>query len=813
MRASWSMGSLILLVSGFALLLAYAPATAESVYMQPGQTLVDIIDTPKTPHTALSPNREWLLLKERPSYPRIDELAERELGLAGMRIKPQTDGPSRVWPYNGLKFLRVEDLEERRVEGLPEKVRISNVSWSPDGSRIVFTNTVENGIELWVADLSSATAKRLTGPRISMTSRIAPGWLPDSRSLIICLVPENRGPEPEADRVPKGPVIQENLGKSAPARTYQDLLENPHDEALFEHYFTAQIATINLEGDITPLGEAGIIWDISPSPSGEYILVETIHRPFSYLVTAGRFPRRIEVLDARGNQVFLLVDRPLQEEIPIAYGSVTTGPRDVIWRHDHPATLCYAEALDGGDAGAEADDRDQVYLLPAPFTGDPIPLIRLSQRYENTLWCRDDLAIVGSWWWKTRNMRAWRVHPGAPETEPALLIDRSWEDRYNDPGRPLRVRNEAGLSILLTTDDGNSLLMRGDGASPEGDRPFLDKFDLATLETTRLFSSEAPYYERPITLLDAESGIIMTQRESVTEVPNLFVRNLDDGSLRQVSFFPHPTPQLKDIQKELIQYEREDGVQLSGTLYLPAGYKVEDGPLPMVMWAYPQEFKSADAAGQIDDSPYRFDWIGWWSPLLWLTHGYSVLDDPTMPIVGEGDVEPNDSYVDQLVSSAAAAVDEVVGRGVADPDRIAIGGHSYGAFMTANLLAHSDLFAAGLARTGAYNRTLTPFGFQSEERTLWEAPDVYFAMSPFMHANKIKEPLLLVHGEADNNPGTFPMQSERFYNALKGLGGTVRFVKLPHESHSYRARESILHLLWETQEWLDTYVKNTSRSD
>ena len=412
---------------------------------------------------------------------------------------------------------------------------------------------------------------------------------------------------------------------------------------------------------------------------------------------------------------------------------------------------------------------------------------------------------------KTRQVRAWQVKPGNPETEPKLLIDRSWEDRYNDPGEPMERRTDKGTWVLLTANNGNTLFLSGGGASPEGDRPFLDEFDLTTLETKRLFRSEAPYFERPVRVLDIKKKLLLTRKESITEPPNYFLRDLKKNEIKQVTYFPHPTPQLINVQKELIRYKRADGVQMTATLYLPAGYSTDDGPLPMLMWAYPQEYKSADAAGQVTDSPYRFIRVGWYSPLLWLVHGYAVLDNPTMPIIGEGDKEPNDTYVEQLVADAQAAVDEVVRRGVADRDRIAIGGHSYGAFMVANLLAHSDLFRLGIARSGAYNRTLTPFGFQSEERTLWEAPDVYFTMSPFMHADKINEPILLIHGEMDNNSGTFPLQSKRFYSALKGLGATVRLVMLPYESHSYRARESTMHTLYEMTDWMDQYVKNAPK--
>jgi len=593
----------------------------------------------------------------------------------------------------------------------------------------------------------------------------------------------------------------------APARTYQDLLKNAHDEALFEYYLQAQLVRIGLDGKSKKIGPAGTVWGYESSPDGQYIMVQTLHQPFSYLVRANRFPRLVEIWDQSGKPVHRVADLPLQEEVPMAFGSVTTGPRSIGWRDDAPATIHWAEAQDGGDAGAEADVRDKLFALAAPFDADPTEIARTSLRYGGVEWGNDDLALVYEWWWKTRTQRTWIVKPGSPESAPELLFENSWEDRYADPGNPVSHENQWGRDVLMIGNKGRTLFLAGDGASPEGDRPFLDELDLRTKKTKRLWRSMAPHYERFVAPLDTKAKRMITRRESPEEQPNYFIRELKSGKLQAVTTFPHPTPQLIGLQKELIQYERADGVQLSGTLYLPPDYKKEDGPLPVLMWAYPQEYKSADAAGQVKDSPYRFDRVGWWSPLLFLTRGYAVLDDPTLPIIGEGDQEPNDTFVEQLVAGARAAVEELERRGVGDPDRVAVGGHSYGAFMTANLLAHSDLFQAGVARSGAYNRTLTPFGFQSEERSLWEAPEIYFAMSPFMHAEKINEPILLIHGDSDSNSGTYPMQSERFYGALKGKGATARLVMLPHESHGYRARESILHMLWETSEWLDRYVK------
>ncbi len=790
---------------------AVAETAAESVYRTPPQTLVDIADAPPTPTGVLDPRREWLLVLERPGLPPISELSERELRLGGLRIRPGNNGPSRATYTTGLRLLRLSDLAERRIVGLPEEARIQNVEWSPDGSRFAFTHSRPDGIELWVAEVASGQARRIVDARLSLVTEIPPQWLRDGRTLVCTLVPSSRGPEPTAPAVPAGPVIQENAGRPAPNRTFQDLLKSSWDEALFEHYLTSQIARVTLDGQVTPVGAPGLTFDLSPSPDGRYLLVQTLHRPFSYLVPAFRFPRRTEVWDLDGKVVHTLADLPLQEEIPIAFDSVATGPRAARWREDAPATLFWVEALDGGDAGREAAERDRLYL-PAPFGEEPVPLATLALRFEKITWGNDSLALIEESWWKTRRARTWRLRPNASDPgdkdRPELLFDRSSEDRYADPGVPWVVLNAWGRPVLRTAEGGRTIFLAGDGASSEGDRPFLDAFDLSAKKSRRLFRSAAPWYEEPVDFLDAEGRTLLVRRESVESPPNYLVRDLKSGRLREVTRFPHPAPQLVGIGKELLLYAREDGVQLTATLYTPAGWKPSEGPLPTLFWAYPQEFKSADAAGQVTTSPYRFARIRTGSPLPWLTQGYAVLDDPTMPIVGEGDREPNDNYVQQLVSSAKAAVDEVVRRGVADPRRIAIGGHSYGAFTTANLLAHSDLFAAGIAESGAYNRTLTPFGFQAEERDLWKASQTYIGMSPFMFADKVNEPLLLIHGQADANSGTDPIQSERFFSALKGNGATARLVMLPFESHGYRGRESVLHVLWESYEWLDKYVKN-----
>ena len=771
-------------------------------YQMPVAELAALVEAPVTPGVSLSPDRGLMLIIERASLPSIGEVAAPELRIAGMRINPRTNGPSRARPSIGLAF-RSLDGSERAVSGLPADAAIRNTRWSPDGRHVLFTHDAADHIQLWVADVATASARRLGDVQINDAYGLAVRWMGND-AILANLIPAGRGAAPEAPMVPSAPIVQEALGQEAPARTYQDLLKNQHDEDLFEHFAASQLAIVSLDGSVTSIGEPGLIRSATPSPNDEYILVQTTKRPFSYLVPASRFPSEIAVWDANGTQVALIADHPLQDKVPTGFGSVPTGVRSIGWRADRPATLYWAEAQDGGDSRAEADVRDHVMMLEAPFTGEPTVIAELGLRYAGVMWSEDGFALVSDSWFSTRQRRTYRFDPDAPG-DMDLIFDVSMEDRYNDPGFPVMRSTESGTGVLHTADGGRSIFLSGAGASPEGSRPFLRKMNLDTGDTEELFRSEAPYYEGFVALLD--DGRLITRRESTDEPPNYYLR--DGGSMVALTEFPHPYPQFAGVRKEAIQYEREDGVPLSATLYLPADYDQErDGPLPTFVWAYPTEFKSADAAGQRRDSPYQFTRISYSGAVPWVVRGYAVLDNASMPIIGEGDEEPNDTFREQLVANAKAAIDEGVRRGVVDPDRVAVGGHSYGAFMTGNLLAHSDLFRAGVARSGAYNRTLTPFGFQREERLFWEDPDLYFYMSPFMHAEKVNEPILLIHGEADNNSGTFPVQSIRFYNALKGLGATARLVMLPGESHGYAARESVLHVMWEVDRWLEKYVKN-----
>ena len=785
---------------------------AQTSYREPPAALKAIVDAPRAPQVSLSPRRDLIAFTGVPGLPGIDVVAQQELKLAGIRIHPKVFARSNFSFGNDFWLMDVASGKDLRIEGLPSPLSLAGSAWSPDQKYVVL-NQVEpaSGTNaLWLVDVGTRRARRLVEGLNAVAGR-SYRWMPDSRGLLVNLRTEGLGPLPATDAAPTGPNVQQTggSGRVTSIRTYQDLLKNDAEARQFDYLLRSQPALVGVDGQVARIGSPDLYISLDVSPDGRHILSQRIARPFSYLVPYSSFPRTIEVLGLDGKVSHTVARLPLVEGLPTGNDAVPTGIRGIDWRSDAPATLVWAEAQDGGDPAREAAVRDIVYQQAAPFAGKPVELARLATRYAGVEWARGDLALVGEYWWKTRRFKTWRIQPDAPRTPPVLFDEGSSEDRYNDRGSPVHTLDARGQSVLLLSRDGQSIYRIGDGASPEGDRPFLDRQSLADGRSVRLFHSSGRQYERPVAMLDADAARIVTSRESPTERPNYYLRALDgDAAPVALTKFPHPTPQLREVKKELIRYKRADGVELTGTLYLPPGYEAgRDGPLPMLMWAYPAEFKSAAAASQVTDSPYRFNAISYWGPLPFLAMGYAVLDDPSMPIVGEGSAEPNDTYVQQLTSDAQAAVDEVVRRGVADRDRIAIGGHSYGAFMTANLLAHTRLFKAGIARSGAYNRTLTPFGFQSEERNFWQAPETYATMSPFNHAGGIKDALLMIHGEQDNNSGTFPMQSERMFAAVKGLGGNARLVMLPNESHGYRARESIMTMLAEMSDWLEAHVK------
>ena len=789
-------------LSSFVLFLLAVTISAQQGYKKPPKEVLDILNAPVTPGASVSPTRDNLILTTGLRYPPLADLAQPMLRLAGERINPAANSPHRFQYAVALTLKRINDGSEVKID-VPSGAKITNLDWSEDGKHFAFLNTTATRVDLWVGDSATGKIHNVKGVQVNSVLGNPVTWMPDNRTLLVQLVSPTRGPAPATPLVPEEPNTQESSGRPGPIRTYEDMLQTPHDEDLFEYYATSQLALVDsLSGKVTPIGQTAILEDVDVAPGGQHVLVTRLHRPFSYLFPNFAFPKELEVWDTKGKMVYKLASLPLADQVPI--DGVITGPRSPRWRPTEPATLVWVKALDNGDPKKKVPYRDSVLMLKAPFTSQPVEIFKTEQRFSGGAFTDKGLFFISDYDRDKRWVRTFIMDPDKAEAAAKMIWSRNQQDRYNDPGTPI-TRAVSGQRAIV--QNGDSIFLAGAGASPEGDRPFLDRLNLQTQKSERLFRSDANVYETLVALLDNDAKQIVTRRESPTDAPNYFIRTTNDNTQpRALTQFADPTPQLRGIKKQLVTYKRADGVQCSFTLYLPPNYK-EGTRLPTVVWAYPLEFNDANTAGQITGSTQRATSITGPSHLFFLLEGYAVLDNATMPVVGTPETV-NNTYIEQIVMSAKAAIDKAVEMGVTDPERVGVGGHSYGAFMTANLLAHSDLFRAGIARSGAYNRTLTPFGFQNERRTLWEAPDLYLKVSPFMFASKIKEPLLMIHGEADDNSGTFPIQSERMYQAMKGNGATVRLVMLPHEAHGYAGRESIEHVLYEMISWFDKYVKN-----
>lgn len=797
------MRKLILSLTVLVSIQAYAQDALK--YQRPPQSILELAMAAPSPSTDFNGKGDVMLVMERASYPSIDELSQPEYRLAGLRINPANFGPSRATYVTAIRIKQIKTGKEYQVSGLPADAKISNITWSPSQKDIAFTVTNNTSITLWKADVATGKAVQVSARKLNSIAGPVFTWIDDSRILVLA-VPSSLGRAPEKPLAAEGPTVQQTSGKAAPAATYQDMLKNPYDELLVDYYFQSEPVIIaNNQEQV--IGKPAIYTNVSPSPDLQYLLVSSIHRPYSYLVPLQRFPAEFAIWKLDGAEVKKLASNPLDEVRPKGFDATSNFPRRFTWRNDAPATITWVQALDGGDPKKEVPYRDVVKTLAAPFDGTPVELVKTVDRFDNLLWGNEHFALLTDANSSKQKIRVSKLDPSNPSQAPVTIIDRSENDRYNDPGTPVTIKNQYHRSVVYLSPK-QELLMTAPGASPEGDRPFLSTFNTSNGKQKILWRSQAPYFEQVVDVIDPAKLVIVTAKESVSTPVNYYLQDIKKKTSVALTAFPHPQPLLKGVQKQLLKYKRKDGVDLTAMLYLPEGYDpAKDGRLPVLMWAYPREYKSASDAAQVRGSAYRFTRVNYGSPIFWVTRGFAVMDATEMPIVGEGDKEPNDTFVEQLVMNAEAAVNKITEMGVGDKDRIAVGGHSYGAFMTANLLAHTNLFKAGISRSGAYNRTLTPFGFQNEQRTYWQAPDVYYKMSPFSYADKLKAPILLIHGEADNNSGTFPIQSERLYNAIKGNGGTARLVFLPQESHGYAAKESVLHMLWEMDEWLMKYVK------
>ncbi|MBE0455993.1 S9 family peptidase [Pseudoalteromonas prydzensis] len=807
-------------MKGIKLLLAFVlsvsvtgSALAAQGYQTPSSDLAALVDAKLAPSSYLSGDGQWLALFDRKRVETLDDLAKEELKLAGIQLNPANFSRSRPrTKFSGLQLKHIATGAVIAVNNLPNGV-IRSPKWSSNSEYLAFIVEQPTQANLWVYNTQTKQARQLSDVVLNSVLTAAPyQWLPDSTAIVANVAVNLGKPRLTNDSNSVVPVIQQSTGQKAPARTYQNLLTSPFDEQQFKFYGQGQLSYIPMSGVASAIGQPALFKSFSISPDSTNILVASIDEPFSYQVPYSRFATTWQVWGMRGYALVELAKQPLADNIPQGYDSVRTGRRDFQWRDDQGAEVIWAQAQDGGDMKTDVPHHDYLYSLRSPFKREAKLFAKVERRFSGMQWANENVALLTEWRFSDRQVRTYVIQPRNADRNRVLFSQRSYNDAYKDPGDAIYEHNDLGASVIKVVG-GRYIFLRGDGASEQGNMPFLDQYDIKTNTTKRLWQSKAPYYERVRAMLDDEGERLITIRESKTQQPNFFIRDLDDDTLTQLTTFEHPYPAFKGVTKELVRYQRDDGVELSGTLYLPPGYDKTQGPLPVLMWAYPLEYKDKAVASQVRESPYEFTYIGYWGPMPYLAKGIAVFDDPKMPIVGVEGKEPNDLFRKQLVASAKAAVDVLVEKGIADKDKIAIAGHSYGAFMVANLLAHSDLFKTGIARSGAYNRTLTPFGFQGEERDFWQAQDVYANLSPFFHAEKINEPMLMIHGQEDPNSGTFPMQSERMYAALKGLGKEARLVMLPYEAHGYRARKSLLHVLWEQEQWLDKYLFTDKEAD
>ena len=796
----------VIALLAFSMLLVYGKAQETAVYQKPSKDISDLLLAPPTPTISVDGKAQYMLVMERSFYPTVEELGQPEFKIAGLRINPNNFSLSR---QNFIKKLSLQNIVTGKnitLTGMPNNLSALSPSWNPSENKIAFYNVTANAVDVWVIDIKTSTCSKINKSPVNIVLSSNIIWLDDA-TVLYKINTNNAAQMQKKPITPKGPTIQESIGKVAPSVTYQDLIKSPYDEYAFEFLASAQIVK-NKNGVETKIGSPAIFSSLDLSPDRNYVLTRTINKPFSYLVTVNGFASSINVIDINGKLIKTIADLPSSETTPSGYDNVQNVARAFDWKDDEPATITYAMPLDSGMMKKNIPSHDVVMALAAPFTGTPKELFKTSTRYIRTTWGDEHIALVTE---MLRSKQQYKVSRyDASNNSLTTLYQGNMTDAYTNPGSPVTTKNKFNREVIATINKGQAILMNNTtGASPKGDLPYIASFDLNTKTNNIIWRSAEDNFEMVMEVIDFNNLKVITRRETEKEVPNYYIRSIKENNKIQITNFKNPYQSMEGVTKEKIKYKRKDGVDLTGDLYLPKGYdKTKDGPLPTLLWAYPREFTNAADASQIRGNQHKFTMLNWGSPIFYVTQGYAILDNAEMPIVAtSADKKPNDDFVNQLILNATAAIDKLVELGISDRNKIAVGGHSYGAFMTVNLLAHSNLFKAGIARSGAYNRTLTPFGFQNEERTFWQAKDLYLEMSPFAFADKIKTPLLMTHGEMDDNTGTFPINSERLYAAIKGHGGTVRFVYLPYEAHGYKGKENVLHLLWEQGRWLDKYLK------
>ncbi len=767
--------------------------TETSLYRMPSDAVIQLLTAPAPAQPLIHARSGNIALLETDKVISQRRLLAPRIGLAGVRLDPVT-GITDIEPMvRQITLVRADGHGAEQVAGAPPtkpatwtaegESRFTFVQFSPDGARLSALRVATGKpSELWIYDIA-------TGRTRKVSSHVSPVWgnpceWVDADALLCRMRPKRPPalPEPSTD----GPVVVDHAGDTLPTRTYTMLLENGYDDALFEHYFTVELARISSKGKVERLGVSpGLIKHFEVAPSGQYVLLRRLQPPYPRLVPAPRFPATVEVWDlAAGKRIYQSEPVGFGIEDSDEYGAELDS---IQWQPDQPATAGYLYRRPLKDGAVEYQWR----TLQASPTAKPVVLARSDSRILSFGW-----SSAGTPWHLSRGQQGETVLTVLLPEGNNILWHGDRSDRAADPGRALRVDGQQGPVL---EHDGR-IFLTGDGLTAAGPRPFLNSVDIRSGETRQLWLAEDGVYEPVLAILDPAQEAWLTRRETETRPPQL--NRVQQGTVSTLYSAGDPYPALQKVERRRIEYPRADGVTLRATLYLP---KSNDAPkpLPTLIWIYPREYDDPAQAEQLDSKAFRFHNIVGPSAIAATLAGYAVVVSPTVPILSTDD---GNGYLPQLVASTDALVDFLVEQNISHPGRIAIGGRSYGAFSAANLLIHSDKFASGIAMSGAYNRTLTPFGFQHEKRSFWEATDYYSSISPFFHANQVKKPLLLVHGGEDPNPGTPKAQARRFFHALVGEGAVCRYVELPGEAHHYRGRETVLYATWEMINWLDLTI-------
>jgi dipeptidyl aminopeptidase/acylaminoacyl peptidase len=818
----------------------------EDTYILPPESVQELFSRDKNYVTldALSPDGKHFLVTRSTELSTLEKMSFETYRLAELEFRPKTN---RHWYLDtfGMNGLRVYSFEQRQLKDIPipADTIVSDMMWSPDGGKVAFLAHRPEGTRVWTADVATGktsplgdafvmatlTGRRGRGTPATSGSRMLQ-WTPKG-TVITLLVPSDRGPEPERG-VPKSPIIRRTREKPSPTRTQPFLLKDEHDMALFRYYTTAQMAELAPGKAPRKIGEPAVYMGFSSSPDGQYILAEKLVEPFSFIVGYSSFPNRLDVMDLDGKVVSNIREIPLQENQTRRSSQVLQDfPREVVW-HPSGATLgfLWKEEKKRDEEGEESEDeertprRDRIMSLAPPFDMSQVKLHVLNtdkdQSFNGIRYAMEgDFAFVtvrdsdnenGE---STEKIVAYHLGRDDP-TEQIVVPEYDPDDIIDHPGEILTQRTQNGIVYALTSSKGGQVYLEGDGLKEDfKPQPFVDRVAIGGGQKERVFEGGKDMYERPLVPLDPDLSQMIVARESKAEFPNSYLWS-PSGSMNKLTANQDPFPEITGVKRVDFTFTRRDGLEIQGRISLPVGYQ-EGTRVPAMFWTYPSEYSSEKEYEEDairDRNHNRFTHLSYlrWSD-IWLSQGYALVH-PDVPIIDKGNTY-NDNYVQHMVDSLYAAIRKVDQMGYIDVDRIGHGGHSYGAFATANLLAHTPFFKAGIAGNGAYNRSLTPMGFQSERRFIWDTHGLYLEMSPFFQADRIDTPILLYHGADDNNTGTFPIQSDRLIQALTGLGKTAVLYKYPYESHSPRAKATYMDIWARWLEWFDKYVKNPTEPE